>query len=76
MTRRQSVPRAAPPRILATTHGGKPALMIFVDGEFGYPKLDRVVRNHRRGYAAYWPGEKGPFLVARELSDAVGSNLA
>lgn len=47
--------------------------MIFVDGEFGYPRLDRVVRAcRRRGYAAYWPGERTPFLVARELHDAIG----
>jgi len=73
MTRPSRLERPSPPRILATTHGGRPAAMIFVDGEFGYPRLDRVVRAcRRRGYAAYWPGERTPFLVARELHDAIG----
>lgn len=72
MTRRPSLERPSPPRILATTHGGRPAAMIFVDGEFRYPKIDRVVRASRRGYAAYRPGEHEPFLIARELWDAIG----
>jgi hypothetical protein len=61
---------------LGAERDGEPALKIFVrDQGVRCLRLDRVVQMYPNGfYAAYRPSADEPFLIAKDLGDAIGAS--
>jgi hypothetical protein len=59
---------------LGAEHDGKPVLKIFVRSEgVQCLRLDRIVQEHPGGYyAAYRSDADEPFLIVKDLNDAIG----
>lgn len=74
MSKRRSSRKVAVVWALGAEREGSSAVKIFVqDGEVQCIRIDRIVQQQPDGYyAAYRSGADEPFLIAKDVRDAIG----